>query len=201
MTDTKRWSAGVRSSGELLLFANEAGTGGWSVALERAITEFNRATHQRGLSLRIKRTTKQSEAQLTFAVGSKEKFVSAVHGITSSGWDPDQDAIVSADIVVHPSPKVRVFQRKAGSKDYEEVEREAGEGIRVVIIVHEFVHAVGLKNHSDGKAQDVFYSPLEPNAGDRPQDDYMKVPIIKGLKLPPVVLSPQTAKRIKDIWA
>jgi hypothetical protein len=35
----------------------------------------------------------------------------------------------------------------------------------------------GLEKHSNNESQDVFYSPLEPNGGDKPQDDYMKVPI------------------------
>jgi hypothetical protein len=42
------------------------------------------------------------------------------------------------------------------------------------------------------------YSPLEPNSGDRPQDDYMKVPIKGGIRLPPVVLSVRC--QIKCDW-
>jgi hypothetical protein len=41
----------------------------------------------------------------------------------------------------------------------------------------QFVHACGLKKHSINEGQDLFYSPLEPNSGDKPQGDYMKVPI------------------------
>ena len=41
----------------------------------------------------------------------------------------------------------------------------------------QFVHACGLEKHSNNEGQDVFYSPLEPNSGDKPQGDYMKVPI------------------------
>ena len=102
---------------------------------------------------------------------------------------------------MHPSPQVRVFKKKVGSKEYEEVERDAGEGIRVVIIAHEFVHACGLEKHSNNESPDVFYSPLEPNSGDHPQGDYMKVPIIKGIRLSPVVLSAQTDRRLHDVWS
>jgi hypothetical protein len=54
--------------------------------------------------------------------------------------------------------------------------------------------------HSNNESQDVFYSPLEPNGGDKPQDDYMKVPIKGGIRLPPIVLSAQTARRLRDVW-
>jgi hypothetical protein len=37
---------------------------GWSVALERAVKEFNRATHTRKLALRFELTTRESDAQV-----------------------------------------------------------------------------------------------------------------------------------------
>jgi hypothetical protein len=197
---TKKWSESVRTSGKLLIWAGPAATAGWSVALERAIKEFNRAAHVRKLALRFELTTKESEAQVTFGVGTKDQFQSATHGTTALSSLEHDGTIVKADILVHPSPQVRVFRKKEGSKEYEEVARDAGEGIRIVIIAHEFIHACGLEKHSNNESPDVFYSPLEPNSGDKPQDDYMKVPIIKGIRLPPVVLSAQTARRLRDVW-
>jgi hypothetical protein len=197
----KQWPESVRKSGRLLIWASSAATAGWSVALGRAIKEFNRATYARKLDLRCELTTKESEAQLTFGVGTKDQFQSATHGTTALSSLENDGTIVKADILVHPSPQVRVFRKKAGSKEYEEVARDAGEAIRVVIIAHEFVHACGLEKHSNNESPDVFYSPLEPNSGDTPQGDYMKVPIVTGIRLPPVVLSAQTARRLHDIWS
>ncbi len=197
---TKRWSESVRGSGRLRVWAGGTASGGWAVALERAVKEFNRAAHARKLALRFELTTREAEAEVTFGVGSRDQFASATHGTTELSSQESDGTIVKADILVHPSPQVRVFRKKAGSKDYEEVSREAGENIRVVIIVHEFVHACGLENHSNNESPDVFYSPLEPNAGDRPQGDFMKVPIVKGIRLPPVVLSAQTAHRLREVW-
>jgi hypothetical protein len=198
---TKQWPESVRKSGKLLILASSAATAGWSVALERAIKEFNRATYARKLALRCELTTKESEAQLTFGVGTKDQFQSAVHGKTSLSSLESDGTIVKADILVHPNPQVRVFRKKAGSKEYEEVARDAGEGVRVVIIAHEFIHACGLEKHSNNESPDVFYSPLVPNSGNDPQGDYMKVPIPNGVRLPPVVLSAQTARRLHEVWS
>jgi hypothetical protein len=201
MAMTKRWPESVRQSHTLRIWATSTATAAWSVALERAIKEFNRATHARKLGLRVELTTKQSEAQLTFGVGSKAQFQSATHGTTALASLENDGTIVRADILVHPNPQVRVFRKMAGSKEYEEVSRDAGEGIRLVIIAHEFVHACGLEKHSNNESQDVFYSPLEPNSGDKPPGDYMKVPILKGIRLPPIVISAQTARRLTEVWS
>ena len=48
-----KWPESVRTSGKLLVWANQTAKAGWSVALERAIKEFNRATHTRKLALRF----------------------------------------------------------------------------------------------------------------------------------------------------
>lgn len=195
-----KWPESVRRSGKLLIWASAAATAAWSVALERAIKEFNRAAHGRRLTLLFELTIKESDAQVTFGVGAKDQFRSSTHGTTSVSSIEHSGTIVKADILVHPSPQVWAPRKKEGSKEYEQVERDAGDGIRLVIIAHEFVHACGLVDHSNNESQDVFYSPLQPNGGDRPQDDYMSVPIKRGVRMPPVVLSAQTARRLRDVW-
>jgi hypothetical protein len=197
---TKRWPEPVRTSAKLLVWASQAAKAGWSVPLDRAIKEFNRAAHARDLALRFELTTKESDAQVTFGIGAATQFVAATHGITSLSSIEHSGEIVKADILVHPKPQVQASRKKAGSKEYEGVARDAGVGIRLVIIAHEFVHACGLEKHSNNEGQDVFYSPLEPNSGDKPQGDYMKIPIEGGIRLPPVVLSAQTARRLRDVW-
>jgi hypothetical protein len=196
----KKWPESVRNSGKLLIWASASGTASWSVALERAIKEFNRATHARRLALRFELTTKEDDAQVTFGVGRPEEFQSSTHGTTSLSSIEHSGEILKADILIHPKPQVWASRKKQGSKEYEEVQRDAGEGIRLVMIAHEFVHACGLENHSNNESQDVFYSPLEPNSGEGPQGDYMKVPIKGGIRLPPVVLSAQTAHRLREVW-
>lgn len=197
---TKRWPESVRKSGKLLVWASKSASASCSVALERAIKEFNRAAYTRKLGLRFELTTKESAAQVTLGIGKKNQFSASTHGVTSVSYYKDSGEIVKANILLHPSPQVTVMKKKPGFKDYQEVSREAGEGIWVVIIAHEFIHAVGLDKHSNLKSADVFFSPLEPNGGNTPQADFMKVPISKAIRMPPVVISAQTANRLRAIW-
>jgi hypothetical protein len=165
MTMAIKWPESVRNSGKLLIWSSAVATAGWPVALERAIKEFNRAAHARRLALRFELATKESDAQVTFGVGKPEEFQSSTHGTTSLSSIEHSGEIVQADIVVHPKPQVWAPRKKEGSKEYEQVQRDAGDGIRLVIIAHEFVHACGLEKHSNNESQEVFYSPLEPNSG------------------------------------
>jgi hypothetical protein len=192
-----RWQESVRKSGKLLILASKAASASCAVALARSIKEFNRATDSYKLGLKFELTTKESAAQVTIGIGKESQFALATHGVTSVSHYASGE-IVKADILLHPSPQVTVMKKKPGFKDYQPVSRAAGEGIWVVIIAHEFIHAVGLEKHS--READVFYSPLVPRAGDKPQDDRMEVPIVKALRMPPVVISAQTAQRLRAIW-
>jgi len=135
MTIAIKWPESVRKSGKLLIWASWAATAGWSVALERAIKEFNRAAHARRLALRFELTTKESDAQVTFGVGKPEEFQSSTHGTTSLSSIEHSGEIVQADILVHPKPQVWAPRKKEGSKEYEQVQRDAGDGIRLVNVL------------------------------------------------------------------
>ena len=163
-----KWPESVRNSGKLLIWASASATAGWSVALERAVKEFNRATHTRKLALRFELTTRESDAQVKFGIGKPEDTLGCPR--TEQPHCPRLSKIgeiLKADILVHPKPQVWAPRKKQGSKEYEQVQRDAGDGVRLVIIAHEFVHACGLEKHSNNESQDVFYSPLEPNGGDK----------------------------------
>jgi hypothetical protein len=108
LTMATKWPESVRNSGKLLIWA--AATAGWSVALERAIKEFNRAAHAGRLALRFELTTKESDAQVTFGVGKPEEFQSSTHGKTSLSSIEHSGEIIKADILVHPKPQVWASQ-------------------------------------------------------------------------------------------
>jgi hypothetical protein len=131
---------------EALIWASASATAGWSVALERAVKEFNRATHTRKLALRFELQTRESDAQVKFGIGKPEDFRLSTHGTTSLSSIEQSGEILKADILVHPKPQVWAPRKKQGSKEYEQVQRDAGDGVRLVIIAHEFVHACGLEN-------------------------------------------------------
>jgi hypothetical protein len=108
---TKQWPELVRTSGKLLVWTNQAAKAGWSVPLDRAIQEFNRAAHARGLALRFELTTKEKDAQVTFGIGTATQFVAATHGITSLSSIEHSGEIVKADILVHPKPQVQASRK------------------------------------------------------------------------------------------
>jgi hypothetical protein len=101
-----KWPESVRTSGKLLVLASQADTAGWSVALGRAIKEFNRVAHAGRLALRFELATKESDAQVTFGVGKPEEFQSSTHGKTSLSSIEHSGEIINADILVHPKPRV-----------------------------------------------------------------------------------------------
>jgi len=67
--------------------------------------------------------------------------------------------------------------------------RPAGTNVMKVILVHEFIHACGLEDHTKG---DVFQD--IPNV----EGDSVKA---GNIKMPPIFISGATATRIKDLWA
>jgi hypothetical protein len=194
------WPEAVRSSGKLLIWAASGG-GGWAVALHRAIIEFNRVTHTRNLKLRIERARDKKLAQVIFRLGNESDFANPLHGVTDQYMEVGAASFSPATISVHPNPQVRAWQQVPGKRDRQETTRPAGEGVRMVIIAHEVIHACGLdENHSTEGAGDVFYSPLEPDTGSHPRDDGMKAPISNGARFPPVTLSGETVRRLRQIW-
>jgi len=195
------WPKAVRSSGKLLIWAASGGAGGWTVALHRAITEFNRVTYAVNLRVRFEFTGDRNLAQVIFRLGNESDFETSLHGVTERSVDIGAARFSPATINVHSNPHLRAWQRVPGKKDLQETTRRAGDSVRMVIIVHELIHACGLdENHSTEGAGDVFYSPLEPEAGSRPQDDGMKVPVVNGARFPPVTLSGETVHRLRRLW-
>jgi hypothetical protein len=71
--------------------------------------------------------------------------------------------------------------------------RDAGPGILEVIAAHEFVHALGHSSHNSHLMGQTMYKEL----GDSAAGDALKS---GGVKMPPLMLSPQTVSELKTIW-
>jgi hypothetical protein len=71
--------------------------------------------------------------------------------------------------------------------------RDAGPGILEVIAGHEFVHALGHSTHNSQLMGQTMYKELGDNAaGDQLRSG--------GVKMPPLMLSPQSVSELKTIW-
>jgi len=72
--------------------------------------------------------------------------------------------------------------------------RGAGSGVLEVIAAHEFVHALGHEPHNTR----LMGQTLAMELGDSPSGDKLKDGTVG---MPPLVLSPQSVKQLKDIWS
>ena len=69
--------------------------------------------------------------------------------------------------------------------------------MKLVIVVHEMVHACGLSN-SDHNSDDLFSGFPQARAGTTPQDD--KIEVNQQRRLPPLFLTAKTAGVIRSVW-
>jgi hypothetical protein len=78
--------------------------------------------------------------------------------------------------------------------------RPVGPGVKLVILVHELVHACGLTDDEHGTA-DLFHGTPQVDYGHTPADDRVWVTVGKNrIVMPPLRLSGETAGRIRKLW-
>jgi len=76
--------------------------------------------------------------------------------------------------------------------------REAGDPIKLVILVHEFIHACGLHEHTSLRDPDLFIAVLSDVPDVDPAKDQEDVG--SGKKVPPLFLANETVTRLKMLW-
>lgn len=184
------WKRNVRSSGRILVY-NDAGA--WSGAVDNAIRTFN------GLSLAvtIEKTTEEGSANVVVKLSSgntgshtfHDRFygdipvtanfdASLAHGKTKTVKDPDRGVLVLAAIFL-PSRLQR-----------------GSDGVREVVIVHEFIHAAGLDDNGDHDTRDgVFYAQMEMSNGQLKEWGTSNSP------MPPVRIGANTVCRLNSLWS
>jgi hypothetical protein len=235
------WIKNVRDSHELKIVATQrVRDGSWNVVFKKAIVEFNRLSSSMGLGVRFREVgdlpdtssvtaNKGANVQFDAAAGTvhevtlQNKFGQIIgqftdevdgkglHGLTMpSVWQNDngQKEQFRAYIYVPQGPE---FNPGPPGKSKN---REAGDGVKLFIAVHEMVHACGLgdgkdQEHSDGSTDpDLFIGQPQPVPGaiDKPEDDKLRIHLAPTLTLPkdppnpPLFLSTRTANLIKSIW-
>jgi hypothetical protein len=137
----------------------------------------------------------------------------ALHGATqtlSLAFGNGPARMERAFIFVPETPMISVSV-KASPKpdDFKQVQRGVGFGIRVFIIVHEFVHACGLSNaehNSTGPDADVFTFGASAVSGaiDRPDDDKLLLHLAAprpNVFAPPITIKRKVADLIRANWA
>jgi hypothetical protein len=206
------WVDRVKQTGQLSVFPGPGvAGGGWVVVFDNALLRFNELSRLLSFRVRVTKATSPPDksgrggADIQFETASKHISFTALgqtesesfsgnglHGLTktvamSFGGGPAK--IEKAFIFVPSTPLT------GGAKA-----RVVGDGVKLVIAVHELIHACGLDekgDHSPFTDPDLFLLVGSLSAGTSPQDDKLD---FGGKIMPPIWMSRRTAAKIKALW-
>jgi hypothetical protein len=206
------WEDAIRKKKQLTVFAASGVTsGGWKSVFPTAIAEFNKLSAANSLGVTLTVATAppdpngSSGADVQFQTANGQASFSAfgqafsvnlngdgVHGHTSviKSVVNNVERVSKAFIFVPSTPRV-------GGKG----SRVVGDGVKLVIAVHELVHACGLSNadHTALSNPDLFIGIPSLSSGSDPAKD--KVDVGSQTLMPPLALSSATAAVIKQNWS
>jgi hypothetical protein len=206
------WEDAIKKTKRLTVFAASGVTGGiWKSVFPNAIAEFNKLSAAQSLGVTLTVATAPPDpngsggADVQFQTASgKATFTSfgqpfsltvngdAVHGHTQiiKTVFGTVERVAKAFIFVPSTPR-------SGAKG----SRVVGDGVKLLIAVHELVHACGLSNadHSALSDPDLFIGIPSLSSGSNPADD--KVDVGNQTLMPPLALSSATAGVIKQNWS
>lgn len=215
------WMPAVKSAKLLTVYPTPAVTQGtWGPVFTQAMQEFNRISSamQIGVTLVLSNTPPDENgfggANVNFDLGSgtvKYKVLgndfelnvdgSGMHGHTQLAKSPNsQNALEVVKAFTYVPATPMIYAGGAGRQ----VRRGVGDGVKLVIAVHELVHACGLSNgdHSPGDQPDIFIAQPQPVDGATPQDDKLLLRITRpnNIFAPPNFLTGRTAALIANNW-
>lgn len=202
------WEDPIKASKSLSIFAGSSVTGGaWAKVFTDAIAQFNSLSAANSLGVTF---TQASSAPDPSGVGGADVQFEAASGtvsfmsfgqqisVTTDGKSLRGDTkqvktvfgntvrIAKAFIVVPATPQVDALPV-----------RGVGDGVKLVIAVHELIHALGLSN-ADHSPDDLFHGSPQPRAGAKPEDD--KLEVNGPRRLPPLFLASKTIAAIQTNW-
>lgn len=226
------WASWIKKTSKLTIALDESiGKQGWSKAFKDGIAKFNELSTQTWkLGVTYEPTDNAVTANVVahakvgdFEFGYKDAYYemakkpmkfdgNSVHGLCSSLYGNEKNRatkaeetkLVKAFIFVPAKPHIK------GSKS-----RLVGEPVRLVVAMHEMIHACGLgdEHHT---TDDVFCWPKAKFENKNPDDDRVeaftgqrKDEIIAGktvsvpvmVSMPPVFLNTPTQDKIRALWA
>jgi hypothetical protein len=181
----------------------------WLSVFKKALDQFNALSDRMNLRVKLKMFGLPPDpdgnggAHVQFeAASGKVKFAACG---TQREIDIDGTALHGKTRVVHRGAEMKAFVyvplTPLGEKG-----RPAGDGVKLVIAVHELIHACGLDDadHSPFSVQDIFVGIMEFDAGKTPDDDTLHsngAPLPPKRKFfPPLLLDGVTVKKIQSIW-
>jgi hypothetical protein len=215
------WIDTVKNTKQLTVFATGNVTQrAWASVFTNALQEFNRLSTTMKLGVTLTQTTTPPDmgglggANVSFDTLAGKvtdtyqgtQFSVSIIGTGMSGETKNvmteaKNGVrqIKAFIYVPSAPSINV---PLGGKP---IQRGVGDPVKLVIAVHELLHACGLSNadHSPSTDPDVFISQPQPSPGaaKKPQDDKLELrPSPQLLLAPPIFLTARTADLIRGIW-
>jgi hypothetical protein len=212
-----RWLESIRGNRQLSVFPGGSLAGSWPTVFNSALQEFNKLSGSLGLGVTLTRSTAPVNRFLT---GANVQFEAAVNAFTFNDTflGPQTVSLTGSAAKTRPLPSasnggrlgqalilVPLAPKVLAGPTGQRTLREAGDPIKLVIAVHELIHACGLddSDHTPLGDPDVFVSPIVDDADPvDPAKDREDAGTKNGVhvKLPPIILSPQTALKIQFLW-
>lgn len=206
------WIDSVKQTGQLSVFPGPTVTGGaWATVFNEALLRFNALSQLLAFGVTVVRATTPPSsngsggADVQFEAGSNQvsyTFQGAQYSMTIDGngvGGNTQVVKISINATDYRIAKAFIFV-PATPKVGGGTGRQVGRGPRLVIAVHELIHAAGLSNadHSPSSKPDVFYGYPQLDDGKTAADDRIRLP--DNRILPPIWMANETARNIAGVW-
>ncbi|MGI8989212.1 MAG: hypothetical protein ACR2I2_06470 [Bryobacteraceae bacterium] len=202
------WEDPIKNAKRLTVFAGTSVTGGiWAAAFTNALKEFNLLSAANNFGVTLSQSATKPDpsgvggADVQFESGDGtvdfisfgQKISVTVPGTAVQGDTKlvktmfgQVQRVAKAFIVVPATPQADTSPP-----------RVVGDGVKLVIAVHELIHACGLSD-SDHNPDDLFFGFPQLRAGAKPADD--KVEVNHAKRLPPLFLTSKTVSVIQATW-
>jgi hypothetical protein len=187
-----RWHKNVQRK-NTLTYSVKAMGGQWTTVLGKAIAEFNRQMSRHGLKLTLGKVEKGMGPHIVL----ETQPGNGIHGSA-----PSQTMILNGvhylDLVtirVPATPRIDPNDPRS---------REVGPGVRLYILVHELIHAVGLSN-DEHSSDDVFAAkaillPKGSHLKSKQTAEDLVQPPDGSVPMPPIRIGAKTVANLKRAW-
>jgi hypothetical protein len=222
------WLDQIKRTGQLTIgFDGSLGKSGWDRVFRDAIFEFNKlsANHRLGVTFVQAQDPKTANVEARAEKGDfdfeyppdipkkKVKFDGkTVHGLCKPLLTTVRDR---ARVEQFRLMKAFVYVPAAPLGDSNGKSRPVGDPVKLVIAVHEMIHACGLVENNEHSVDDVFSWP-QLRMGSQASDDRLAtlggtitIPGPPGkpprtghstVNMPPLFLKPETATKVRSLW-
>ena len=187
------WHKSVQQKGTLTYDVRAMG-GQWTAVLDKAIAEFNRQMALHGVKLALAKVAKGMGPHIVLETQPGH----GLHGSAPSQTKRINGVLYLDEVTVRvpATPRVNPDDPKS---------REVGPSVRLCLLVHELIHAVGLSNE-EHSPEDVFAgkSVVIPKgqylkSGNQASEDLVQPPD-GSAPMPPVRIGARTVGNLKQAW-